>query len=51
MVEKTKNIDKSGNLHTRYQQYYKGVKVVGGTYILHSKNDLVMKSNGVLADI
>lgn len=50
MVEKTKNIDKSGNLHTRYQQYYKGVKVVGGTYILHSKNDLVMKSNGVLAE-
>lgn len=32
------NIDKSGIKHDRYQQYYRGIRVEGGTYTLHGQN-------------
>ncbi|HAQ37394.1 MAG TPA: hypothetical protein DCQ58_02705, partial [Saprospirales bacterium] len=32
--------------HTRYQQYYQGLKVRGGNYMLHSNKDHVYRSNG-----
>ncbi len=48
MVLKSRNVDKNNIVHSKYQQYYKGIKVVGGTYILHSKHDMVYKSTGSL---
>ncbi|HNP18115.1 MAG TPA: M4 family metallopeptidase [Fulvivirga sp.] len=38
--------DKLGYVHDRYQQYYKGVKVEFGTYLVHSKNGRVESMNG-----
>ena len=50
MMIKQKSIKgKSGIKHTKYQQEYKGLKVVGAQYILHSKDGLVEKANGYLA--
>jgi len=39
-------LDKLGTEHTRYQQYYKGVKIEDGTYIVHSKNGIISSMNG-----
>ncbi len=38
-----------GVLHEKYQQYYNGIHVYGGKYILHSKDDRMKSSNGYLA--
>lgn len=38
--------DKLGQSHYRYQQYYKGVKVEHGTYLVHTKGDKAMSLNG-----
>ena len=40
---------KSGIIHTKYQQEYKGLRVVGAQYILHSRDGQVEKSNGYIA--
>ncbi len=32
--------------HYRYQQYYKGIFVTGGEYLLHEKNSLLVSANG-----
>ncbi len=48
MTFKNKIRDKSGFVHTKYKQSFKGIPVVGGTYILHSKNGLVKRSSGKL---
>lgn len=32
--------------HYRYQQYYKGIFVTGGEYLLHEKNNLLVSANG-----
>ena len=32
--------------HEKYQQYYKGIKVEGGTYKVHSKNGMIESING-----
>ncbi len=32
--------------HYRYQQYYKGILVTGGEYLLHEKNNLLVSANG-----
>ncbi|MFY0645010.1 MAG: M4 family metallopeptidase [Bacteroidia bacterium] len=38
--------DDIGITHIRYQQYYKGVKVAGGEWMLHSQGDQVISGNG-----
>lgn len=35
--------------HIKYQQYYKNIPVYGSVYILHSKDQLVHKSSGVIS--
>jgi Zn-dependent metalloprotease len=47
-VEYQTNTDKTGGLHQKFQQYYKGVKVEYGTMIVHSKNGIVTSINGEL---
>jgi len=48
MVFTQKTKDKTGVIHSRFKQVYKGISVIGGTYILHSKNNKVIKSSGSL---
>ena len=43
-----KNQDQLGWTHHRYHQYHRGIRVEGGTYILHEKNGKVEKANGHL---
>ena len=38
--------DALGETHHRYQQFYKGIEVIGAQYILHEKNDVVQSDNG-----
>lgn len=38
--------DKLGFKHVRYQQFYKGVKVEYGTYIVHEKDGTILSMNG-----
>ncbi len=40
--------DKLGMSHARYQQEYKGVKVEGAQFILHSTNNKLARANGRL---
>jgi Zn-dependent metalloprotease len=40
------SIDGKGLVHTRYQQYYKGIKVEFGTYLTHGKNSVIETING-----
>ncbi len=42
----TAETDKYGYTHTRFQQYYKGVKVQHGVYFVHSKNGIISHING-----
>lgn len=39
----------NGYLHSKYVQTYKNLDVFGSSYILHSKNNYVISSNGYLA--
>ncbi|MFD2515768.1 M4 family metallopeptidase [Pontibacter locisalis] len=38
--------DDIGFIHQRFNQYYKGIKVEHGAYIVHSKNGVVQSING-----
>ncbi|MCB9000531.1 MAG: M4 family metallopeptidase [Bacteroidales bacterium] len=38
--------DKVGFTHEKFQQYYKGVKVEYGVYIVHSRNNVIETLNG-----
>ncbi len=38
--------DQVGFTHERFQQYYKGIKVENGIYIVHSRNDVIESLNG-----
>ncbi|MGL1887266.1 MAG: M4 family metallopeptidase, partial [Reichenbachiella sp.] len=38
--------DKLGYNHSRYQQTYKGLDILGAEYIFHSKNDILKSANG-----
>ena len=38
--------DDLGNLHLVYQRFYKGIKVEGNTFSLHTKNGNVFSANG-----
>ncbi len=42
--------DELGYQHFRYQQYYKGIKVTDGIYILHAKNGQVHSLNGYFVE-
>jgi Zn-dependent metalloprotease len=44
-------VDQLGIQHTRYQQYYNGVKVEDGDYIVHSTGGIVNAMNGHYADL
>jgi Zn-dependent metalloprotease len=44
------SVDRNGVEHTRYQQFYNGVKVEFGMLIVHSKNGNVTQVNGELYD-
>ncbi|MDY8137120.1 M4 family metallopeptidase [Aquimarina sp. 2201CG5-10] len=48
LIRSTK--DRMGNIHNRYQQYYKGVKVEFGTLITHKQEGLVSSINGEIYD-
>ena len=39
-------VDQTGVQHTRFQQFYDGVKVEDGVYIVHSKNGIIKSMNG-----
>ncbi len=41
--------DELGFTHHRYQQYYKGLKVIGGELLFHEKNGRVRTINGQVA--
>lgn len=42
--------DQFGYSHTRYQQLYNGIPVVGGEYIIHERNGFVESANGMFFD-
>ena len=42
------NTDEFRMLHQRFQQYHKGYKVIGGEFILHSRNNRLETANGKL---
>ena len=46
IVELRKNTDNSGFTHTKYQQYYKGVKVEHGVFTVNSKEGAIYSLNG-----
>ncbi|RMG23137.1 MAG: hypothetical protein D6732_25010, partial [Methanobacteriota archaeon] len=48
IIEVQSFTDNLGMTHTRYQQFHKGLKVIGGEYILHEKNGKVVSANGYL---
>ncbi len=48
IVEISSFTDELGMTHTRYQQYHKGLKVIGADYILHEQNGKVVSANGYL---
>src|SRR5688572_19453195 len=41
-----KETDVLGYVHSRYQQYYKNIKVEGGEYIVHEKGGFTYLANG-----
>ncbi len=43
-----KNGDQLGEQHSRFDQYYKGMKVIGAQYIVHEKAGRVRMANGRL---
>jgi len=45
MKEYKVSTDKIGT-HHRYNQYYKGIEILGAQYVLHEKNDAVWYANG-----
>lgn len=45
-IEKSTDTDRLGITHTRFEQYYNGVKVYGSEIILHAKNGSVNLLNG-----
>ncbi|MEW6469766.1 MAG: M4 family metallopeptidase [Bacteroidota bacterium] len=45
-----KETDQLGYVHTRYQQYYKGVKVEGGEYLVHERGGFTYLANGCWFD-
>ncbi len=49
-VLKTEN-DDLGFTHTRFDQYYNGIKIEGAQYILHSKEGRLVKANGNIVRI
>ncbi|RMH87340.1 MAG: T9SS C-terminal target domain-containing protein [Calditrichaeota bacterium] len=48
VVQARQLVDDLGMIHTRYQQYHKGLKVIGAEYILHERNGRVVSANGYL---
>lgn len=49
MILSRTNIDDLGFIHYRYQHTYKGLKVEGCEYILHTQNNQVISANGKIA--
>ena len=49
MIPISEKLGKSGMLHSKFQQTYKGLKIIGAQYILHSRHNLVGKANGYIA--
>jgi len=50
LVEYKIEHDKLGYTHHRYQQYYNGIKVENGQYLVHEKNGMIYSVNGVFID-
>jgi len=49
LMHQTKVIKgKNGLKHSKFQQYYNGLKVLGGEYILHEKNGKLKNANGII---
>ncbi len=46
-----KKIDELGISHTKYQQYYNGIKVENSEFLVHRKNGVVEVINGEINDI
>jgi Zn-dependent metalloprotease len=47
----SKETDKIGYTHTRYKFYFKSILIEDFTYIIHSKNDLIVSGNGEYSKI
>ena len=47
----TNYTDEIGHKHQKLQQYYKGIKVEGAEYLLHSNSGFIHTINGSFADI
>src|SRR6202008_869338 len=41
-------IDRIGYKHYRFQQYYKGILVKGGEYLVHEKQGYITSANGTV---
>lgn len=48
-VKKTTK-DEIGTLHYRYEQFYKGIRIDGAEYIVHSRNGKVYAANGKMVN-
>ncbi len=48
LKQKVQNKTKNNWTRTRYSQEYKGLEVIGGTYVVHAQNNIVKKSTGTL---
>jgi len=46
LVLKTKSVDDWGVKHSRYMQYYNGIKVENAEIIVHSRNGIILSING-----
>jgi Zn-dependent metalloprotease len=46
LLQENSETDELGITHIRYAQYYKGVKINGGIWILHIKDNQVISGNG-----
>ncbi len=48
MIIKRKETDEIGYTHTKFYQYYRGVRVECAEYVVHEKNGIIEKANGIL---
>lgn len=48
LVRKQSHIDELGMNHTKYSQYFKGIKVYAAEWIIHEQNNRVISMNGRL---
>ena len=51
LIQHQSYTDKLGQQHTKYHQYYQGLRVLGGTAIFHSRQGELYATSGTLAQV